>query len=84
MLCYTTLLDSSRKHVTARGRTDAEKRLLRETKCSEARLEQILVVCYTNHALDQFLEGMLDFCPKEGKAHKYIRMVVYNIHGEDQ
>ena len=23
----------------------------------------ILVVCYTNHALDQFLEGILDFCP---------------------
>ncbi|CAL1546920.1 unnamed protein product [Lymnaea stagnalis] len=22
----------------------------------------VLVVCYTNHALDQFLEGMLDFC----------------------
>lgn len=26
----------------------------------------ILVVCYTNHALDQFLEGVLRFCdPKE-------------------
>nr|KAG5707210.1 hypothetical protein BaRGS_017894 [Batillaria attramentaria] len=24
----------------------------------------ILVVCYTNHALDQFLEGILKFCPK--------------------
>ena len=24
----------------------------------------ILVVCYTNHALDQFLEGILGFCPK--------------------
>ncbi|GAB6032359.1 NFX1-type zinc finger-containing protein 1 [Chamberlinius hualienensis] len=23
---------------------------------------QILVVCYTNHALDQFLEGILEFC----------------------
>ena len=23
----------------------------------------ILVVCYTNHALDQFLEGILSFCP---------------------
>lgn len=23
----------------------------------------ILVVCYTNHALDQFLEGILEFCP---------------------
>ena len=27
----------------------------------------ILVVCYTNHALDQFLEGILKFCPKKGK-----------------
>ncbi|XP_037044307.1 NFX1-type zinc finger-containing protein 1-like [Bradysia coprophila] len=25
-------------------------------------LSPILVVCYTNHALDQFLEGMLQFC----------------------
>ncbi|XP_076448801.1 NFX1-type zinc finger-containing protein 1-like isoform X2 [Babylonia areolata] len=24
----------------------------------------ILVVCYTNHALDQFLEGILSFCPE--------------------
>lgn len=23
----------------------------------------ILIVCYTNHALDQFLEGILEFCP---------------------
>ncbi|KAG4081169.1 hypothetical protein HA402_014617 [Bradysia odoriphaga] len=26
------------------------------------RVSPILVVCYTNHALDQFLEGMLPFC----------------------
>ncbi|CAG5131922.1 unnamed protein product, partial [Candidula unifasciata] len=25
--------------------------------------DPILVVCYTNHALDQFLEGVLTFCP---------------------
>ncbi|CAL1544827.1 unnamed protein product [Lymnaea stagnalis] len=25
--------------------------------------DPILVVCYTNHALDQFLEGVLKFCP---------------------
>lgn len=25
----------------------------------------ILIVCYTNHALDQFLEGMLKFCPDD-------------------
>ncbi|CAL1544821.1 unnamed protein product, partial [Lymnaea stagnalis] len=25
--------------------------------------DPILVVCYTNHALDQFLEGVLEFCP---------------------
>jgi len=27
----------------------------------------ILVVCYTNHALDQFLEGILQFCDSDGK-----------------
>ena len=26
--------------------------------------DPILVVCYTNHALDQFLEGILRFCPE--------------------
>ncbi|KAK0044972.1 NFX1-type zinc finger-containing protein 1 [Biomphalaria pfeifferi] len=26
--------------------------------------DPILVVCYTNHALDQFLEGVLKFCPQ--------------------
>lgn len=26
------------------------------------RMPPILIVCYTNHALDQFLEGMLPFC----------------------
>ena len=26
----------------------------------------ILIVCFTNHALDQFLEGMLDFCDESG------------------
>ncbi|XP_005110825.1 NFX1-type zinc finger-containing protein 1 [Aplysia californica] len=39
--------------------------LLASQKLSES-LESkgpILVVCYTNHALDQFLEGVLDFCP---------------------
>ena len=25
----------------------------------------ILVICYTNHALDQFLEGIYDFCGNE-------------------
>ena len=25
--------------------------------------DPILVVCFTNHALDQFLEGILNFCP---------------------
>lgn len=26
----------------------------------------ILLVCYTNHALDQFLEGILEFCDTQG------------------
>ena len=27
----------------------------------------ILVVCYTNHALDQFLEGILEYCSGNGR-----------------
>ncbi|KAH9488055.1 NFX1-type zinc finger-containing protein 1 [Bulinus truncatus] len=30
----------------------------------EDKVKPILVVCYTNHALDQFLEGVLKFCPE--------------------
>ena len=36
--------------------------------CSEQKISvPVLVVCFTNHALDQFLEGILKFCPKQGK-----------------
>ncbi|XP_067947233.1 NFX1-type zinc finger-containing protein 1-like [Watersipora subatra] len=35
----------------------------RELLCPDRVLNQMLIVCYTNHALDQFLEGMLYFCP---------------------
>ncbi len=34
----------------------------------------ILVMCYTNHALDQFLEGILD-CPVYKKANNTIRLL---------
>jgi len=27
----------------------------------------MLIVCYTNHALDQFLEGILEFCESSGR-----------------
>ena len=30
----------------------------------------ILLVCYTNHALDQFMEGVLEFCPEKGRWSK--------------
>lgn len=28
----------------------------------------ILIVCYTNHALDQFLDGIRKFCEKVGRV----------------
>ncbi|XP_065913575.1 NFX1-type zinc finger-containing protein 1-like isoform X1 [Dysidea avara] len=34
----------------------------------------ILVVCYTNHALDQFLEGILKFAKEEGNSVKMARI----------
>lgn len=45
---------------------NAEKLEVLEANCPPRSLNQLLVVCYTNHALDQFLEGMLQFCPKQG------------------
>ncbi|CAG5129468.1 unnamed protein product, partial [Candidula unifasciata] len=43
----------------------------------------ILVVCYTNHALDQFLEGVLGFCPagvlRVGGKSKSERLEQFNI-----
>lgn len=43
----------------------------------------ILVVCYSNHALDQFLEGILDFCPKGivrvGGRSKSERLEKFNL-----
>lgn len=36
--------------------------------CGERKVSvPVLVVCFTNHALDQFLEGILKFCTKDGK-----------------
>jgi len=34
----------------------------------------ILIVCYTNHALDQFLEGILKFAKEEGNSIKMARI----------
>ena len=43
----------------------------------------ILVVCYTNHALDQFLEGILDFCldgiVRVGSRCKTPRLEEFNL-----
>ena len=43
----------------------------------------ILVVCYTNHALDQFLEGILDFCQtgivRVGTRCKNPRLETFNL-----
>ena len=46
--------------------------------------EKILCVCYTNHALDQFLEHMLDYGANDvvrlGGRSKSARLEAYNIH----
>jgi len=42
----------------------------------------ILVVCYTNHALDQFLEGILKFAKQEGSSVKMAR-IGGRCHSED-
>ncbi|KAH9515716.1 hypothetical protein Btru_011807 [Bulinus truncatus] len=43
----------------------------------------ILVVCYTNHALDQFLEGILKFCTdgviRVGGSSKCVALEPYNL-----
>ena len=49
------------------GTLSPDMREVLESNCPPKSLKQLLVVCYTNHALDQFLEGMLQFCPKKGK-----------------
>lgn len=47
--------------------------LARARTCPPADLHvPILIVCYTNHALDQFLEGILQFCPKQGEILIFI------------
>lgn len=44
-----------------------------ETECEHLRriakqtTAPILLVCYTNHALDQFMEGVLEFCDPSGE-----------------
>lgn len=40
----------------------------------------VLVVCYTNHALDQFLEGILKFCPAYSESNTYIQLPPCQLH----
>ncbi|CAG5132361.1 unnamed protein product [Candidula unifasciata] len=44
----------------------------------------ILVICYKNHALDQFLEGVLTFCPegivRVGGQSKSEKLNMFNLH----
>lgn len=54
---------ATKKHALT---SSAKNKKEREANCPERRLCQMLVVCYTNHALDQFLEGILNFCPIDG------------------
>lgn len=41
----------------------------------EPRKPCMLVVCYSNHALDQFVEGIIDFMPLESKRSLYPNVV---------
>ena len=46
------------------------------------KMPPIVIVCYTNHALDQFLEGILDFCPsllRIGGGSKSERLKKYTL-----
>ena len=47
------------------------------------RPKPMLVVCYTNHALDQFLEGILGFCPdgivRVGSRSKSTKLKDFNL-----
>lgn len=40
----------------------------RKDQQKEEQLHPMLIVCYTNHALDQFLEGMIDFMDPANRA----------------
>lgn len=45
--------------------------------CGEQKIHvPVLVVCYTNHALDQFLEGILKFCPTEGSPIAFFLLYI--------
>lgn len=44
------------------------KKQARKNEQEEQQLHPMLVVCYTNHALDQFLEGMIDFMDPANRA----------------
>ena len=50
------------------NRPDDEEQRLIELFGGSARRVPILVICYTNHALDQFLEGIMAF------THKIVRI----------
>ena len=51
-------------HRSVRKSSDIDlKKIEQQPLQSHTMKKPILVVCYTNHALDQFLEGILDFCP---------------------
>lgn len=63
--CAIFKITGKKKHVL-HGTVSLADADLRIQQCPPQMLGQMLVVCFTNHALDQFLEGMMDFCPAEG------------------
>lgn len=62
---FNVFFTAARKHALKSASGNLRQR---EAYCPKKRLDTMLVVCYTNHALDQFLEGMLNFCPIEGQV----------------
>ena len=50
------------------------KALLHNRKAWDPQLDScMLIVCYTNHALDQFLEGIVSFFSGESLVPKFFR-----------
>jgi len=65
--------------------------LLENMQCPRSRVTRIrppiLVVCYTNHALDQFLEGIVPFTRKivrAGSRSKSELLKEFNLRGQNQ
>lgn len=52
--------------IVGTGKTYLGLRVI-ETLLANAKQTPILIACYTNHALDQFLEGIMKYCATDGE-----------------